>query len=94
MQGLRVKQLKANLGGLTQMQLANLVGVSYHTVKVWETGRRKPKVDNLICLYDHGVNIEWLTGHSDTFTRPGFTENQVRESVKAVLDSKQAAQAQ
>ena len=28
--------------GLTQMQLAKLIGVSTSTVAMWETGQRKP----------------------------------------------------
>ena len=37
--------------GLTQMQLAKLIGVSTSTVAMWETGQRKPDRHTVIKLH-------------------------------------------
>lgn len=49
--------------GLTQMQLAKLIGVSTSTVAMWETGRRKPDYHTIAKLRDFfAVGFEELLG--------------------------------
>jgi repressor LexA len=49
--------------GLTQMQLAKLIGVSTSTVAMWETGQRKPDRHTVIKLRDFfAVGYEELLG--------------------------------
>jgi len=86
MDGVRIKQLKANLGGINQAQLAQLLGVSPNAVARWESGMRRPKLDNLVPLSAHGVSLEWLAGNSDDFCRPGATFDSVASAVKARLE--------
>ena len=49
--------------GLTQSELAEMVGVTKCTVGSWEKGKTKPKIDKIEVLCDSlGVtydNIEW-----------------------------------
>lgn len=49
--------------GLTQMQLAKLIGVSTSTVAMWETGQRKPDYHTIVRLCDFfAVEFEELLG--------------------------------
>ena len=49
--------------GLTQMQLAKLIGVSTSTVAMWETGQRKPDYHTIAKLRDFfAVGFEQLLG--------------------------------
>ena len=36
-----------NIAGLTQKQVADQMGIEYKNYAKWETGERKPKIDNL-----------------------------------------------
>ena len=38
------------LNGITQQEMADALGISPATVSHWETGRRKPDVDDLIAI--------------------------------------------
>ena len=60
--------------GLTQMQLAKLIGVSTSTVAMWETGRRKPDYHTIVRLADFfAVGFEELLGIEKT--TPAEKEN-------------------
>ena len=49
--------------GLTQMQLAKLIGVSTSTVAMWETGQRKPDYHTIVRLREFfAVGFEQLLG--------------------------------
>lgn len=49
--------------GLTQMQLAKLIGVSTSTVAMWETGQRKPDYHTIVRLCEFfGTDFEQLLG--------------------------------
>lgn len=49
--------------GLTQMQLAKLIGVSTSTVAMWETGQRKPDYHTIVRLCEFfAVGFEQLLG--------------------------------
>lgn len=46
--------------GLTQGQLAEMVGVKLPQISLWETGRRKPKLDALRRLGE-ALEVDWTT---------------------------------
>lgn len=47
--------------GLSQEELANLVGVSRQAVQKWEAGTSRPDVDNLTALASYfNVTLDWL----------------------------------
>ena len=47
----RIKQLRENLG-LTQLELARMLGYSRQNVKHWEDGECKPGVDKIAHICD------------------------------------------
>ena len=51
--------------GLSQEELANLVGVTRQAVQKWEAGTSRPDMDNLTALARYfNVTLDWLiTGH-------------------------------
>ena len=49
--------------GLTQKQMAELIGVSSHAVWCWESGKMKPSYENLLELaYRCEASTDWLLG--------------------------------
>jgi len=57
--------------GLTQTQLAKLIGVSTSAIAMWETGRRKPDYHMIVRLCDEfGVSFEDMTGVPAQHTAP------------------------
>ena len=57
--------------GLTQMQLAKLIGVSTSAVAMWETGQRKPDYHTIAKLRDFfAVGFEQLLGIEPTVVPP------------------------
>lgn len=57
-----------NKAGLSQMELANQLGVSRQAVSRWESGDTTPSVDKLKTLARiYGVSLDWL--YSDTADR-------------------------
>ena len=49
--------------GLSQMELANQLGVSRQAVSRWESGDTTPSVDKLKALAKlYGVSLDWLFG--------------------------------
>ena len=57
-----------NKAGLSQMELANQLGVSRQAVSRWESGVTTPSVDKLKTLARiYGVSLDWLC--SDTADR-------------------------
>ena len=60
--GARIREARTK-AGLTQKQVAGLVGVSNHSVWCWEAGKMKPNADHLIELaYLFEVSTESLFG--------------------------------
>ena len=47
----QLKQARAN-AGLTQAEVAELIGVTVQTVKSWEAGRREPPVEPVLAQAD------------------------------------------
>lgn len=57
--------------GLTQVQLAKLLGVSTSTVAMWETDQRKPDFHTIVRLCDFfAVDFEQLSGLPALYHRP------------------------
>ena len=56
--------------GLTQEQLANVIGVSRVTLARWETGEFQPSLDCLLALSEYfGVSIDFLVGKNNDHAR-------------------------
>ena len=52
--------------GLSQERLADDLGVSHGIISFWETGKREPKLSNLILIAEYfGVTIDYLAGLED-----------------------------
>ena len=61
----RIKQLRKKKG-ISQSELAALIGVKNNTVSTWERGTRKPDVEALDLLSDYfEVSFEYILGSSD-----------------------------
>lgn len=49
--------------GISQERLADDLGVSHGIISFWETGKREPKLSNLILIAEYfGVTIDYLAG--------------------------------
>ena len=60
--GSRIREARTRVG-LTQKQMAELIGVSSHAVWCWESGKMKPSHENLLELaYRCEVSTDWLLG--------------------------------
>ena len=64
----RLKQLRKEKG-MTQIGLAEELGVSKGTVAMWETGRRRPQFETLADLCN------------SNFPQPNRTENKVHQGL-------------
>ena len=61
----RIKQLRKKKG-ISQSELAELIGVKNNTVSTWERGTRKPDFEALNLLSDYfEVSFEYILGSSD-----------------------------
>ena len=50
----------------TQQEMADFLGVKIRVYQYYESGGRKPTLDNLIVLADFfGVSLDYLVGRSD-----------------------------
>ena len=60
--GSRIKEARQRVG-LTQKQMAELVGVSSHAVWCWESGKMKPSHEHLVELaYRCEMSTDWILG--------------------------------
>jgi transcriptional regulator with XRE-family HTH domain len=77
----RIKQLRKKKG-LSQVELAEAVGVQGNTVSTWERGTRKPDFKALSILCDiFEVSLEYLIGSSEGTQRIQATEEELDELV-------------
>ena len=61
----RIKQLRKKKG-ISQSELAEVIGVKNNTVSTWERGTRKPDFEALNLLRDYfEVSFEYILGSSD-----------------------------
>jgi transcriptional regulator with XRE-family HTH domain len=74
----RLKQLRKEKG-MTQIDLAEALGVSSGTVAMWETGKRKPSFemfDKLTEVFDR--RLDYILGTSDDPSSQKLREDEVR----------------
>ena len=65
-----VKQLRLERG-MTQQELANMVGLTKVTISQYETGKRKPSFEMIEALADvFHVDMNYLLGFTDKISRP------------------------
>ena len=70
----RLKELRKK-NNITQVQLAEKLGVSKGTVAMWETGKRQPNFETLDELSDiFDKRIDYILGRSNDESSPSLTE--------------------
>ena len=75
----RLKQLRAEKG-MTQVQLAQMLGVSKGTVAMWETSKRKPSFEILSKLSDiFDRRMDYILGYSDDASSPQPAEEELEQ---------------
>ena len=82
----RIKQLRKKKG-ISQSELAELIGVKNNTVSTWERGTRKPDFEALNLLSDYfEVSFEYILGSSDKEeARVKPTQDELNELALAAL---------
>ena len=75
----RLKQLRSEKG-MTQVQLAQMLGVSKGTVAMWETSKRKPSFEILSKLSDiFDRRMDYILGYSDDASSPQPAEEELEQ---------------
>lgn len=75
----RLKQLRTE-NHLTQVQLAEKLGVSKGTVAMWETDKRSPSFEVLAELSDlFDRRIDYILGYSDDPASPKTSEEEIAQ---------------
>jgi transcriptional regulator with XRE-family HTH domain len=84
----RLKEIRS-AKGLTQVQLAEALGVSKGTIAMWETGKREPNYETLNELSEiFGKRIDYILGYSNDASSPKMTEEDIEQlGAWAVEDS-------
>ena len=73
----RLKELRKDKN-MTQVQLAEELGVSKETVAMWEIGKREPNFETLNRLSDiFDKRIDYILGYSNDASSPQFTEEDI-----------------
>lgn len=73
----RLKELRKDKN-MTQVQLAETLGVSKGTVAMWEIGKREPNFETLNRLSDiFDKRIDYILGNSNDASSPRFTEEDI-----------------
>ena len=75
----RLKEIR-NGAGMTQVQLAEALGVSKGTVAMWEIGKREPNYETLNAL--SGIfdkRIDYILGYSNDSSSARFIEEQIEQ---------------
>ena len=75
----RLKEIR-NGAGMTQVQLAEALGVSKGTVAMWEIGKREPNYETLNAL--SGIfdkRIDYILGYSNDSSSARFSEEQIEQ---------------
>ena len=79
----RLRQLREEQG-LTQAQLAEIIGVDSRTVSIWERGIRPPKDEYIIELcYALGVEMTYLFGLTDSREEIRLSDEETAAVVEA-----------
>lgn len=75
----RLKALRAEKH-ITQVQLAEMLGVSKGTVAMWETGKRKPNFDALATMTEiFDRRMDYILGYSDDTSSPFPSEEDIEQ---------------
>ena len=84
----RLKEIRTQKG-ITQVQLAETMGISKGTVAMWETGKREPNFETLNQLSDiFDKRIDYILGYSNDGSSPKMTEEDMEQlGVWAAEDS-------
>ena len=73
----RLKEIRTEKG-ITQVQLAETMGVSKGTVAMWETGKREPNFETLNQLSEiFDKRIDYILGYSNDASSPKMTEEDI-----------------
>ena len=75
----RLKKIR-NGAGMTQVQLAEALGVSKGTVAMWEIGKREPNYETLNAL--SGIfdkRIDYILGYSNDSSSARLSEEQIEQ---------------
>lgn len=75
----RLKEIR-NGAGMTQVQLAEALGVSKGTVAMWEIGKREPNYETLNAL--SGIfdkRIDYILGYSNDGSSARLSEEQIEQ---------------
>ena len=79
----RLKKIRSKKG-ITQVQLAETLGVSKGTVAMWETGKREPNYETLHKLSEFfAKRIDYVLGYSNDASSPGQAEERYQEIMTA-----------
>ena len=75
----RLKELRKEKN-MTQVQLAELLGVSKGTVAMWEIGKREPNFETLDALSDiFDRRIDYILGYSNDASSPIPAEEEIEQ---------------
>lgn len=75
----RLKELRIEKG-MTQVQLAEVLGVSKGTIAMWETNKRQPNFETLHELSDiFDKRIDYILGYSNDASSPASTEEEIEQ---------------
>lgn len=75
----RLKKIRAEKG-MTQVQLAEALGVSKGTIAMWETGKREPNFETLNELSEiFDKRIDYILGYSNDTSSPKMTEEDIEQ---------------
>ena len=82
---LKLKELRKEKG-LSQIQIANAIGVKYYTIGKWERGDFEPDITNLTALANYfECSIDYLVGREDDFGNITVNKSITSENEK-ILD--------
>lgn len=82
----RLKELRKEKG-MTQIQLAQELGVSKGTVAMWELEKRQPNFDmvnRLSVIFDR--RIDYILGYSDDASSPNMTEEEMADLARSNVE--------
>lgn len=82
----RLKELRKEKG-MTQIQLAQELGVSKGTVAMWELEKRQPNFDmvnRLSVIFDR--RIDYILGYSDDASSPNMTEEEMADLARSTVE--------
>jgi len=79
---MKIKDLRMKLS-LSQTELANILGVSIHTLRNWEQGRRMPDLETVINICDRfNISVDWLLERE----KEDINNKAVYDALQAMLD--------